>query len=83
MCLFFVPLRRSSAIYLDGRGGCDTYTVAVDTVTTVCVVYVPFQQMSAEFRRWMAFYGKEYCPYELERGDFLCEEMKEKINTAT
>jgi len=39
--------------------------------------------MSKEFRRWMAFYGKEYSPYDLERGDFLCEEMKEKINSAT
>jgi len=39
--------------------------------------------MSAEFRRWMAFYGKAYSPYELERGDFLCEAMKEKINSAT
>jgi len=41
------------------------------------------QQMSVEFRRWMAFYGKDYNAYELERGDFLCEEMKEKINSAT
>jgi len=31
----------------------------------------------------MAFYGKDYSPYELEHGDFLCEEMKEKIVSAT
>jgi len=48
---------------------------------TMNFMYV--QQLSVEFRRWMAFYGKEYSPYELERGDFLCEDMKEKINSAT
>jgi len=48
-----------------------------------CDMFVCLQQMSEEFRRWMAFYGKEYSPYELERGDFLCEEMKEKIMSAT
>lgn len=42
-----------------------------------------FQRMSAEFRRWMAFYGKQHSSYQLERGDFLCEDMKEKINAAT
>jgi len=31
----------------------------------------------------MVFYGKEYNPYELERGDFLCDEMKDRINSAT
>jgi len=39
--------------------------------------------MSSEFRRWMAFYGKEYSDFELQKGDFLCDQMKEKINTAT
>jgi len=48
-----------------------------------CDVFVCLQQMSEEFCRWMAFYGKDYSPYELEHGDFLCEEMKEKIVSAT
>lgn len=52
-------------------------------VTLMLMTYFCVQQMSVEFRRWMAFYGKKYNPYELDRGDFLCEEMKERINSAT
>lgn len=60
--------------------------ISIASVTHASNFYACFcvyQQMSAEFRRWMSFYGKQYNPYELERGDFLCEEMKEKINSAT
>jgi len=62
----------SSAEWKEGAGYFD-----------LCNCFVCVQQMSAEFCRWMEFYGKEYSPYELERGDFLCEEMKERIMSAT
>ncbi|XP_022101662.1 histone-lysine N-methyltransferase, H3 lysine-79 specific-like isoform X2 [Acanthaster planci] len=38
--------------------------------------------MMREFERWMKWYGKEYSPYELHKGDFLSVEMKEKIANA-
>ena len=38
--------------------------------------------MMKEFERWMKWYGKEYSPYELHKGDFLSAEMKEKIANA-
>lgn len=61
------------------------FTIAVGCLCgfDVCNMFACFQRMSAEFRRWMVFYGKEYNPYELERGDFLCDEMKDRINSAT
>ncbi|XP_038048561.1 histone-lysine N-methyltransferase, H3 lysine-79 specific-like isoform X2 [Patiria miniata] len=38
--------------------------------------------MMREFERWMKWYGKEYSPFELHKGDFLSGEMKEKISVA-
>ncbi|PIK45207.1 putative histone-lysine N-methyltransferase, H3 lysine-79 specific isoform X3 [Apostichopus japonicus] len=38
--------------------------------------------MEREFVRWMNWYGKEYSPFLLERGDFLEKSFKEKIGTA-
>ena len=41
------------------------------------------QCMESEFRRWMKFYGKICSKYELVKGDFLADEMKEKIASAS
>ncbi|XP_072018046.1 LOW QUALITY PROTEIN: uncharacterized protein [Amphiura filiformis] len=38
--------------------------------------------MEREFKRWMAWYGKEYSPYHLIKGDFLTKEMQQKISEA-
>ena len=40
------------------------------------------QKLMKEFERWMKWYGKEYSPSELHKGDFLSSEMKEKIANA-
>lgn len=46
------------------------------------VVYI--QSLSAEFQKWLQFYGKVCGDYELAKGDFLAErDMLEKINSAT
>ena len=47
-----------------------------------CVVHA-MQCMESEFRRWMKFYGKICSKYELVKGDFLADEMKEKIASAS
>jgi len=40
--------------------------------------------MSAEFQKWMRFYGKVSGNYELVKGDFLqMDGMAERINSAT
>lgn len=39
--------------------------------------------MIQEFEKWMKWYGKQYSPFEIKKGDFLCDEVKEKINNAT
>lgn len=39
--------------------------------------------MSREFHRWMKFYGKEFSDYNLEKGDFLADEVKDQISNAT
>ncbi|KAK3089639.1 hypothetical protein FSP39_005262 [Pinctada imbricata] len=39
--------------------------------------------MIQEFEKWMKWYGKIYSPFEIKKGDFLCDEVKEKINNAT
>lgn len=41
------------------------------------------QIMAVEYERWMSWYGKKHGPYQIEKGDFLCEEVKDKINNAT
>lgn len=38
--------------------------------------------MEKEFVRWMNWYGKEFSPFKLEKGDFLDKSFKEKIGTA-
>ncbi|CAH8580066.1 unnamed protein product [Dicrocoelium dendriticum] len=40
------------------------------------------RRLDSEFRSWMAFYGKSYRPYLLERGDFLSPECQERISSA-
>ncbi|KAL4236947.1 Histone-lysine N-methyltransferase [Mactra antiquata] len=39
--------------------------------------------MIEQYKRWMKWYGKKYCNFLLEKGDFLSEETKERINNAT
>ncbi|KAF6778290.1 hypothetical protein AHF37_02305 [Paragonimus kellicotti] len=39
-------------------------------------------KLDSEFRHWMAFYGKSFRPYLLERGDFLSPECQERIASA-
>ncbi|XP_074644031.1 uncharacterized protein LOC141900876 isoform X2 [Tubulanus polymorphus] len=41
------------------------------------------KDMQIEFKRWMKFYGKSYGHFKLDKGDFLDELMKEKINNAS
>ncbi|XP_077980944.1 uncharacterized protein LOC144436120 isoform X3 [Glandiceps talaboti] len=40
-------------------------------------------RMDIEYRKWMRWYGKEYSPYRLDKGDFLSNEMKDKIASAS
>ncbi|KAF6216003.1 hypothetical protein GE061_000340 [Apolygus lucorum] len=39
--------------------------------------------MNLHFRKWMGWYGKKYGDYKLIKGDFLNEEHREKIVSAT
>ncbi|KAK9497800.1 hypothetical protein O3M35_003722 [Rhynocoris fuscipes] len=39
--------------------------------------------MNVNFRKWMGWYGKRYGDYQLIKGDFLTEEHREKIISAT
>ena len=39
--------------------------------------------MIKEFEKWMKWYGKKHSPFQIEKGDFLCDEVKEKINNAS
>ena len=39
--------------------------------------------MEKEYIKWMKWYGKTYSDYLIEKGDFLDEDVKEKINNAT
>ncbi|XP_060071074.1 histone-lysine N-methyltransferase, H3 lysine-79 specific-like [Ylistrum balloti] len=41
------------------------------------------EDMETQFKRWMKWYGKKNSNYQLDKGDFLCDEMVEKINNAT
>ncbi|XP_021339440.1 histone-lysine N-methyltransferase, H3 lysine-79 specific-like isoform X1 [Mizuhopecten yessoensis] len=41
------------------------------------------EDMEKQFKRWMKWYGKKFSNYQLDKGDFLCDEMVEKINNAT
>ncbi|XP_058821838.1 histone-lysine N-methyltransferase, H3 lysine-79 specific [Topomyia yanbarensis] len=39
--------------------------------------------MTATFKMWMRWFGKKYGDYELIKGDFLADEHREKITSAT
>jgi H3 lysine-79-specific histone-lysine N-methyltransferase len=39
--------------------------------------------MNVHFRKWMRWYGKKYGDYRLIKGDFLTDEHREKIVSAT
>ncbi|XP_055550111.1 histone-lysine N-methyltransferase, H3 lysine-79 specific isoform X2 [Wyeomyia smithii] len=39
--------------------------------------------MTATFKLWMRWFGKKYGDYELIKGDFLADEHREKITSAT
>lgn len=39
--------------------------------------------MTVHFRRWMRWYGKKYGEYHLIKGDFLNEENRKNIISAT
>ncbi|XP_069125915.1 uncharacterized protein [Argopecten irradians] len=41
------------------------------------------EDMEKQFKQWMKWYGKKFSNYQLDKGDFLCDEMVEKINNAT
>lgn len=41
------------------------------------------ESMNRNFRAWMQWYGKKYGDYKLMKGDFLSEEHREKINSAS
>ncbi|CAH2102696.1 unnamed protein product [Euphydryas editha] len=41
------------------------------------------ESMDLHFRMWMRWYGKKYGDYKLIKGDFLMDEHREKINSAT
>ncbi|XP_017782818.1 PREDICTED: histone-lysine N-methyltransferase, H3 lysine-79 specific-like isoform X2 [Nicrophorus vespilloides] len=41
------------------------------------------ESMNKNFRTWMKWYGKKFGEYKLMKGDFLMEEHREKINSAT
>lgn len=42
-----------------------------------------FQTMEREFRMWIKWYGKKCSGFKIEQGDFLDNNMKEKINSAS
>ena len=35
--------------------------------------------MDKNFKRWMNWYGKQYSPYKLLRGDFLSDQHRDKL----
>lgn len=41
------------------------------------------QGMDITFKAWMKWFGKKYGDYQLIKGDFLADEHREKINTAS
>lgn len=41
------------------------------------------ESMNKNFRSWMQWYGKKFGDYKLIKGDFLNEEHREKINSAS
>lgn len=41
------------------------------------------EDMDMQFKAWMRWFGKKYGEYQLIKGDFLADEHREKINSAT
>ncbi|BFZ16793.1 hypothetical protein BsWGS_19831 [Bradybaena similaris] len=41
------------------------------------------QVLEKEFKKWMKWFGKEHGDYKIEKGDFLHDDIKEKLNKAT
>lgn len=41
------------------------------------------ETMSAQFKKWMSWYGKSYGDYKLIKGDFLSEEHRKTINSSS
>lgn len=41
------------------------------------------ESMDSLFRHWLKWFGKKYCEYQLIKGDFLADEHRERINSAT
>ena len=39
--------------------------------------------MEKEYKKWMKWYGKKHGDFLIQKGDFLEEDVKEKINNAT
>ena len=39
--------------------------------------------MDSTFKAWMKWFGKKFGEYQLIKGDFLADEHREKINTAS
>jgi len=39
--------------------------------------------MVSEFRKWMAWYGKTYSNFQLEKGDFLENKCRDRIQNAS
>ncbi|KAL3315436.1 Histone-lysine N-methyltransferase, H3 lysine-79 specific [Cichlidogyrus casuarinus] len=78
--------KKDSFIDLGSGVGQVVIQVAAISDATMCIgiekAEYPAQCASLldkEFRRWMAFYGKRYQPYSLERNDFLAPVAHEKI----
>jgi hypothetical protein len=60
---------------------CILFYSSADVVA--CDMLFGKQCLEAEFRKWMKFYGKICSEYKLKKGDFLSDEMKEVISSAT
>ncbi|XP_033103576.1 histone-lysine N-methyltransferase, H3 lysine-79 specific-like isoform X2 [Anneissia japonica] len=41
------------------------------------------EKMQVEFRRWMKWYGKDYSPFMVEKGDFLNDDMIDRVAKAS
>ena len=39
--------------------------------------------MEKEFKKWIKFYGKEHSDFTIDKGDFLSDEVKERVANAT
>ncbi|XP_063703386.1 histone-lysine N-methyltransferase, H3 lysine-79 specific isoform X2 [Culicoides brevitarsis] len=83
---------REDDIFVDLGSGVGQVVLQMTAATPVKVCYgiekadVPSryaEDMSKHFLRWMRWFGKKYNDYHLIKGDFLADEHREKINSAT